>query len=133
MSLVLAFTDLAAPGMVIRTAGTEDTPLFLMKDVCAVLGIVDTSSKARLLRDDDKRLLPLVTAGGVRSALYCTEPGLYSMILSCRARSTPGSAPHKFFQWICHDVLPQIRLTGTYVYEPLESIQAPEEGEEMEL
>ena len=66
--LVLAFTDLAAPGMVIRTAGTEDKPMFLVKDVCEVLGIVDPSSKARLLRDDDKLLLPLVTSRGVRSA-----------------------------------------------------------------
>ena len=55
------------------------------------------------------------------------------MIMSCRACSTPGTAPYKFFQWICHDVLPQIRRTGTYVYEHREIIRAPEEEEEVAL
>jgi hypothetical protein len=54
------------------------------------------------------------TPGGLQNMAFCTESGLYSLVLSCQGARQEGSASHRFRRWVTHDVLPSIRQTGQY-------------------
>ena len=93
----------------IRTLTIDDEPWFVAKDVCDVLEIADHKSSLRLLDDDEKGVHTMHTLGGEQQMATVNEPGLYSLIL--RSRKPEAKA---FKRWITHEVLPQIRRTGTY-------------------
>ena len=115
MDTSLVFTDATGQPQCVRRAGTAQEPLFCVKDICACLGITTHQMKQRLLHDDEKVQLLTDTPGGKQKMTFCTEPGLYNLILSCRDARQKGSASHRFYRWVTHDVLPSIRKTGQYV------------------
>jgi anti-repressor protein len=82
-------------------------PEFVAADVCAVLGIGAEST--RRIPDDEKGLRLVQTLGGTQSMCTLTEPGLYRIVLRS---DKPNAEP--FRRWVIHDVLPQIRKTGSY-------------------
>ena len=43
------------------------------------------------------------------AALYLSEPGLYELLLKSRKREAEA-----FQDWVCEDILPQLRQTGSY-------------------
>jgi anti-repressor protein len=88
-------------------------PWFVAADVCAVLEIADPKSSVRLLDDDERGVHTMHTLGGPQQVLVVNEPGLYSLIL--RSRKPEAKA---FKRWVTHEVLPQIRRTGTYSAPP---------------
>ena len=93
----------------IRTAGTADSPLFCLADVCKALGLSAKGVNQRL----DKEVIsnyPLETAGGTQQALFVNEDGLYDVILDSRKPEAK-----QFRKWITSDVLPSIRKTGGYI------------------
>ena len=98
----------------IRIKGTEDEPIFCAKDVCVALGIVNHHNKVARLDEDEKLTSTEWTAGQRRRMVFVTEPGVYKIILSCREANIPGTAPHSFFRWVTHEVLPSIRRTQRY-------------------
>lgn len=102
----------------VRMAGTADAPLFCAADVCKVLGLADTASSCRRLDQDEVHEVaskqPIrqtgTTAGmGGRKALYVTESGLFSLIMT----STKPEA-RAFKKWVTSEVLPEIRRKGAY-------------------
>lgn len=68
----------------VRVVGTPESPLFVAKDVCRVLGIGDTSVAVRRLDDDEKFFATVPTRGGPQKLLLITEPGLYRLVLESR-------------------------------------------------
>ena len=46
--------------------------------------------------------------------LVVTEPGLYSIILTCRDATIQGTPAHAFRRWVTHEVLPCIRRDKEY-------------------
>jgi len=134
---------------VVRTAGTPDAPLFAGKDVCQCLGIQNYNDALRSLEGDEKgvgitdplstepgnRLAEKVsvvidTPGGPQQMTFVTEPGLFRLIFKSRKEEAV-----KFQKWVCGEVLPALRRTGSYALAPLnppampalrEVIQAPE-------
>lgn len=97
-------------GASIRTTSQGGNPWFVLPDVCRALGIVNPTQVADRLDDDEKNTLCL--AEGIRgnpNVTIINEPGLYSVIL----RSDKPEAK-EFKRWICHEVLPAIRKTGSY-------------------
>lgn len=97
----------------VRAVSIDDEPWFVAVDVAAVLGYSATSAMTRSLDEDEKGLQTLHTPGGRQELLVISEPGLFSAIL--RSRIPEARA---FKRWVTHEVLPQIRQTGTFSAAP---------------
>jgi prophage antirepressor-like protein len=97
-------------GRQLRTAIINDEPWFVAKDVCDILEIGDTSSALRRLDDDEKGTHTILTLGGNQQMAIVNEAGLYNLIFTSRKDEAK-----QFKKWVTHEVLPQIRKTGSYV------------------
>ena len=96
---------------VVRTSGTFENPLFCVKDVCALVGVKNHRNKIALLDEDEKDEVHAMDAiGRMQPTAFCTEPGLYRIIFSCK--NNPKTEPIK--RWVFHEVLPSIRKNGEY-------------------
>ena len=93
----------------IRTAGTADSPIFCLADVCSALGLSAKGVNQRLSREVISNY-PLETAGGTQLALFVNEDGLYDVILDSRKPEAKV-----FRKWVTSEVLPTIRKTGGYI------------------
>jgi len=100
----------------VRTAGTCENPLFCLKDVCDALDIVGYANKAKAL-DDDERVYVNCRGSRGQRMVFITEPGLYSVILTCKSAKHEGSPAWQFRRWVTHEILPEIRRRGRYVLE----------------
>lgn len=93
----------------IRTAGTNDNPMFCLSDVCRILGLSAKGVNQRLGKDVISNY-PLETAGGIQQALFVNEDGLYDVILDSRKPEAKS-----FRKWVTSEVLPSIRKSGGYI------------------
>lgn len=99
----------AFAGYEVRVLVIDGEPWWVARDVSEALGYRNTPDAIRHVDDDDKGVAKLHTPGGVQEFRTVNEMGLYSLILrSTRAEATA------FKRWITHEVLPQIRRTGSY-------------------
>lgn len=92
----------------VRVAGTSEQPLFCLADVCRVLELQTGATKNRL---DEKgiSLINTPTNGGIQQLVYINEKNLYKVIMRS---DKPQAEP--FQDWVCGEVLPSIRKTGSY-------------------
>jgi prophage antirepressor-like protein len=76
-----------------------------------VLGLDTHTVKYILARldDDEKRLFPIMTPGGMQKVWCVNEPGLYELTWSSRKPQARA-----FRRWVKREVLPEIRRTGGY-------------------
>ena len=93
----------------VRTVDMDGEAWFVLKDVCAVLGISNNRMAADRLDDDEKGVSLIDTLGGKQEMVIVNESGLYHIILRS---DKPEAAP--FRRWVTNDVLPTIRKTGSY-------------------
>lgn len=95
----------------VRVATDEKgEPLFAANDICNVLGYKNTSltiSKHCRQKGVSKRYT--LTEKGEQELLYIDEGNLYRLIIKSRK---PEAEP--FESWVCDEVLPSIRKTGSY-------------------
>lgn len=84
-------------------------PWFVAKDVCNILGLDNSSRAISRLRDKDKGVTSNDTPGGSQAMAIISEFGLYELVLSSRKENA-----QKFRYWICDEVIPSIRKTGSY-------------------
>ena len=107
-------TDLiqhAFHGQAVRVITDEHgEPWFVATDVAKILGYRMASDMTRRLDEDEKgtRLVRTV-ARGEQATTVITEPGLYGAILGSQV---PGA--REFKRWVKHELLPEIRRTGSY-------------------
>lgn len=95
----------------IRTAGTPDNPLFCLADICRVLDLrSDNVVKTLRLGDAPYKIGVIDSMGRPQQAVFITEPNLYKVIMRS---NKPQAEP--FQDWVCGEVLPQIRKTGGYI------------------
>jgi anti-repressor protein len=94
----------------IRVIGTAEKPLFVAKDVCAILDIADTAQALEGLDEDEKLMRTLHVSGQNREVWVLTEEGVYTLIIRS---NKPQAKP--FRRYVTHEVLPAIRKTGGYV------------------
>jgi len=93
----------------IRTAGTNDNPLFCLTDVCKILDLASTDV-VRRLDDGVVSNHPIIDSlGRTQQANFVNEDGLYDVILDSRK---PEAKP--FRKWVTSEVLPSIRKHGAY-------------------
>lgn len=75
-----------------------------------MLGIQNQGDITKRLDKDEVDLIYIIDGKGSRQkALHVNEPGLYALIMRSRKREARA-----FDRWVRHDVLPQIRITGSY-------------------
>lgn len=96
-------------GQTVRTLTIDDELWFVAMDAAGILEYSATSAMTRTLDEDEKGVHTLHTPGGDQEATIVSEAGLFSAILRSR-----GSAARAFRRWVTHEVLPQIRRTGSY-------------------
>ena len=92
----------------IRVSGTSDEPMFCLTDICRVLDLHVGMTRQRL----DQKGVSLIytpTSGGVQALVYVNEKNLYKVIMRS---DKPQAEP--FQDWVCGEVLPSIRKTGSY-------------------
>lgn len=100
-------------GNTLTTIIKEDgTLLFIAKEVCGHLDISDVSMATKNLDEDEKLIQTLLVSGQNRRLTLITESGLYSLVI----RSNKPDAK-RFKKWITNDVLPSIRINGSYSAE----------------
>jgi len=92
----------------VRTVELNGETWWVLKDVCIVLGIGNTTDAANRLDDDEKSTFDSIESLR-RDTVYINESGLYNVIL----RSDKPEAK-RFKRWITHEVLPSIRKHGIY-------------------
>lgn len=97
-------------GNEVRTVRRGDEILWVLKDVCAVLGLSDTNKVAERLDGDELTRIKFVSGGQAREMYAVNESGLYNVIL----RSDKPEAK-RFKHWVTHEVLPSIRRHGAYI------------------
>ena len=97
-------------GKQVRTIQKDGETWWVLKDVCAVLGISDVRRVAERLDVDEWRQTPVSDRLGRSQDTYIiNESGLYNVILrSDKAEAKP------FRKWVTGEVLPSIRKTGGY-------------------
>ena len=94
----------------VRTVKKGSDILWILKDVCGILGIEKYRDAATRLDDDEREPVLVDTLGGRQEMIAVTESGLYSIILLSRKPEAK-----KFKRWVTHEVLPTIRKHGAYV------------------
>lgn len=97
-------------------------PVFLGADLIRSIGLGNISRALEKLPEDEKLTLQIVKSGQSRQMWFVTEPGMYRLIF----RSYKPEA-EKFQRWVFHDVLPQIRKTGSYTSSRKKYIETDEE------
>ena len=94
----------------VRTVQQDNNTWWVLKDVCEVLGLLETHRvSARLDKDERTQMTVTDSLGRNQKTTVVTESGLYNVIL----RSDKPEAK-AFKRWVTHDVLPSIRKTGSY-------------------
>ncbi|MDE5769291.1 MAG: hypothetical protein K2H82_07900 [Oscillospiraceae bacterium] len=93
----------------IRTIEKDNETWWVLKDICNALEISNNRRVAERLDTDELMSLKVTSGGQQREILCINEFGLYTIILRS---NKPQAKP--FRRWVTHEVLPQIRKTGSY-------------------
>lgn len=95
----------------VRTVQKSNETWWILKDVCDVLGIKNSTDVYNRLDEDERGRFNLGRQG---DANIINESGLYNVIL----RSDKPEAK-QFKRWVTHEVLPAIRRHGMYAVDDL--------------
>ncbi|MPW31838.1 hypothetical protein F9L16_23005 [Agarivorans sp. B2Z047] len=96
----------------------DGEPWFCLSDVCVVLDIKNPARVAKEMLDSKGVCLTYtLTDGGRQQLAFINEPNLYRVIFRSRKKEA-----EQFQKWVFEEVLPQIRKTGKYLPQPVETI-----------
>lgn len=89
--------------------------LFCLADICATLNLSTPAKTANLIKDEFGRgelnsCLLIDANNHSQKCTMITEPQLYFVMMRSRAK-----VAREFRQWICNEVIPEIRKRGAYV------------------
>jgi prophage antirepressor-like protein len=93
----------------VRVIDRDGEPWWVLADICAVLEIGNASDTARRLDGDERGIVTIDTPSAPQDMVIISEPGLYKVLMASRK-----PAAKRLWRWVCHEVLPQIRKTGSY-------------------
>lgn len=100
------FTDT----LILRGFLRDGEPWFVAVDVCAALGLDNTTMALKRLDADEQALITIEGfSRGNDEVNAINESGLYSLILTSRKPEAKT-----FKKWVTSEVLPSIRKTGSY-------------------
>ena len=93
----------------VRTKVIDGEPWFVGKDVCDLLGLVNSRKSLQSLDEDEKGVTNGYTLGGNQQVTCINESGLYHLIFISRKPEAKAIR-----RWVTGTVLPSIRRTGSY-------------------
>lgn len=93
----------------VRTKVIDGEPWFVGKDVCDLLGLVNSRKSLQALDEDEKGVTNGYTLGGNQELTIINESGLYHLIFISRKPEAKSIR-----RWVTGTVLPSIRRTGSY-------------------
>ena len=97
----------------VRVLEIDGQPWWVLRDVCAALGLHSPHKVAERLDEDERNQIPVIDGiGRNQLTTMINESGLYAVIL----RSDKPKAK-AFRRWITTEVLPSIRRHGAYLTE----------------
>ena len=101
-------------GVTVRTQVVNDEPWFCLIDVGAVLQMTTPANFLKSKYCDEEGVVKFTTPSekGEQETTFINEPNLYAIIM----RSTKEEAV-AFRKYVTHEVLPELRKTGSYVVE----------------
>ena len=100
-------------GQKVRTIIKNEKPWFVAKDICDILEYSNHNQILKRLAEDEKGVNSIDTPGGIQNVTVVNEPGLYHLVLGSKKKKAK-----EFKRWIIHEVLPEIRKTGSYSVKP---------------
>lgn len=106
IDMTLSFND-----NTVRVFGTLEDPLFVVKDICDILGLTNTTETLKIIDEDLVSSVELKTKNShaTQNMKVVKEPGLYQIIMRCRKEIAKP-----FQRWVCGEVLPSLRKKGEY-------------------
>jgi prophage antirepressor-like protein len=93
----------------VRTVQVAAQPWFVARDVCVVLGLMNSRQALEAIPLSQKGVTITYTLGGAQRMAIINEPGLYRLIFKSRKPEAEA-----FQNWVFTEVLPAIRKTGRY-------------------
>lgn len=105
--------NLAFEGHLVRVVPRDGQPWFIGKDVCAALDLRNHNDALGKLDEDERAEVGISDPSGTKRAIAISEPGVYRLTFSSRKPEA-----ERFKRWLAHDVLPQLRRTGSYGEAP---------------
>ena len=95
----------------VRVIFIDNEPLFMASDLCQVLEYKNGKDTInRLFEDGVVKCYPIVDKlGREQNAKFLTEAQMYKLIMRSNAKNAEA-----FQDWVCNEVLPSIRKTGSY-------------------
>ena len=107
-------------GSPVRALDRDGAPWFILVDVCRVLGIQNPSQYTEILRDTEKDLVVVDTAGGPQRLIAVSEGALFTVMFRSREAIRPGTLPYRFRCWVADELLPMLRkrMTALPPYDP---------------
>lgn len=101
-----------------HTLRFTDDERVVAADLAAALGYRDAANLARTLDDDERGTQMVSTPSGDQMMTVITEAGFYRACLNRQAGYIKDVGAREFVKrlqrWVTHEVLPQIRKTGSY-------------------
>jgi prophage antirepressor-like protein len=99
----------------IKVLGTSENPMFVVKDICKILGLSNVTEVLRNIPDKWKCSLKVNTSTqGLQTSNVVNQAGLYKIIMRC---NKPVAKP--FQEFVCEEILPSVRNTGEYKYQKI--------------
>jgi prophage antirepressor-like protein len=99
-------------GKKLNVFGTTERPMFLAKEVGDFLGLVNIHKNLSTLDEDEKATITISESGQLRYKTIISESAVYKLVFKSRKDDAL-----KFQNWVCKEVLPEIRKTGVYKLE----------------
>jgi anti-repressor protein len=93
----------------VRTINVDGEPWFVASDVARILEYRDAYNMVRRIDEEDRGTRSVSTPFGSQDMTVISEAGVYASILGSQSASA-----RKVKHWLTHEVLPEIRRTGTY-------------------
>lgn len=93
----------------VRMQVIKGEPWFVAKDICDILGIVNSRDALSRLRENEKGVAITDTLGGKQEMTTVNESGMYALIFQSRK-----PAAQDFRYWVTSEVLPALRKYGRY-------------------
>lgn len=107
VSNVIPFTFQAKS---VRVQEIDGAPWFCVTDVCSILGYSNSrDAMSKHCREAGVAKRDISSAGQKRSLTFISEGNLYRLIIKSRKEEA-----QRFESWVCDEVLPAIRKSGTY-------------------
>jgi prophage antirepressor-like protein len=97
----------------VRMTMIRGAPWWIAADVCRILDIANPRDAVSRLDEDEKGVASTDTLGGRQNLAVINESGLYCLIFTSRKPEAK-----RFKRWVTHEVLPEIRRTGSYFRKP---------------